>query len=352
MHLLAIGTRKGLWLATSPDRASWEVRGPLLPMTEVYAVAIDPRRPRLLAGTTSSHFGPTVMTSDDLGETWEEPDHAPIAFPEDTALERVWQLALTDDPDVVYAGTQPSALFRSEDGGRTYSLVRGLWDHPHRKEWGAGFGGQAIHTILPDPADPSRLTVAMSTGGVYRTADGGESWEASNKGVKAYFLPDPYPEFGQCVHKIARHPSAPDRLYLQNHHGVYRSSDGGATWDSIADGLPSDFGFPIAVHPHDPEVVYNFPLVADGERFPPGGQCAVYRSPDGGESWTALHTGLPDGFWTAVMRDAMCTDTATPAGIYFGSRSGSVYASPDEGETWHRVVEHLPDVVCVRAAEV
>ncbi|MFI9812396.1 WD40/YVTN/BNR-like repeat-containing protein [Saccharothrix variisporea] len=352
MHLLAIGTRKGLWLATSRDRTSWEVRGPLLPMTEVYAVAIDPRRPRLLAGTTSSHFGPTVMTSDDLGETWEEPDHAPLSFPEDTALERVWQLALTDDPDVVYAGTQPSALFRSEDGGRTYSLVRGLWEHPHRKDWGAGYGGQAVHTVLPDPTDSKRLTVAMSTGGVYRTTDGGESWEASNKGVKAYFLPDPYPEFGQCVHKVARHPSTPDRLYLQNHHGVYRSSDGGATWDSIADGLPSDFGFPIAVHPHDPEVVYNFPLVADGERFPPGGECAVYRSPDGGESWTALRTGLPDGFWTAVMRDAMCTDTATPAGVYFGSRSGSVYASPDEGETWHRVVEHLPDVVCVRAAEV
>ncbi|CAL9619499.1 hypothetical protein SUDANB95_05780 [Actinosynnema sp. ALI-1.44] len=352
MHLLAIGTRKGLWLATSPDRTSWEVRGPLLPMTEVYAVAIGPRGPRLLAGTTSSHFGPTVMTSDDLGETWQEPDHAPIAFPEDGALERVWQLALTPDPDVVYAGTQPSALFRSEDGGRTYSLVQGLWDHPHRKEWGAGFGGQAIHTVLPHPTDPDRLTVAMSTGGVYRTSDGGSTWTASNKGVQAYFLPDPYPEFGQCVHKIARHPSTPDRLYLQNHRGVYRSSDGGATWDSIADGLPSDFGFPIVVHPHRPEVVYNFPLVADAERFPPRGECAVHRSEDGGDTWTPLRTGLPDGFWTAVMRDAMCTDTATRAGVYFGSRSGSVYASADEGESWHRVAEHLPDVVCVRAAEV
>ncbi|XVV05067.1 WD40/YVTN/BNR-like repeat-containing protein [Actinosynnema sp. CA-248983] len=352
MHLLAIGTRKGLWLATSPDRRSWEVRGPQLPMTEVYAVAIDPRRPRLLAGTTSTHFGPTVMTSDDLDGTWQEPDHAPIAFPEDTALERVWQLTPTDNPDVVYAGTQPSAVFRSDDGGSTYALVRGLWDHPHRKDWEAGYGGQAIHTILPHPTDPDRITVAMSTGGVYRTSDGGASWTASNKGVKAYFLPDPYPEFGQCVHKVARNPAAPDRMYLQNHHGVYRSSDGGATWDSIADGLPSDFGFPVVVHPHRPEVVYNFPLVADGDRFPPNGECAVYRSPDGGDTWTALRAGLPDGFWTAVMRDAMCTDTAEPAGVYFGSRSGSVYASSDEGESWHRVVEHLPDVVCVRAAEV
>ncbi|MEU5690312.1 exo-alpha-sialidase [Actinosynnema sp. NPDC020468] len=354
MHLLAIGTRKGLWLATSPDRRVWELSGPHHPMTEVCAVAVDTRRgaPRLLVGTTSSHFGPTVVTSDDLGASWQEPDHAPIAFPVDASLERVWQLALGPEPDVVYAGVQPSALFRSGDGGRSFALVEGLWEHPHRPEWGAGFGGQAVHTVLPDPRDARRLTVAMSTGGVYRSADGGGSWKARNAGIRAYFLPDEYPEFGQCVHKVARHPAAPDRLYLQNHHGVYRSSDGGDTWQSIAAGLPTDFGFAMVVHPHDPDVVYNFPLTADGDRFPPAGRCAVYRSTDAGDTWTALRAGLPDGFWTAVLRDALCTDTATPAGIYFGSRSGEVYASTDEGDHWHRVAEHLPDVLCVRAAEV
>ncbi|WP_433269342.1 WD40/YVTN/BNR-like repeat-containing protein [Actinosynnema sp. CS-041913] len=352
MHVLAIGTRKGLWLATSEDRESWELRGPHHPMAEVYAVAIDPRVPRLLVGVDSSHFGPGVLSSHDLGESWQEPDQAPVAFPSDGAVERVWQLALTPDPEVVYAGTQPSALFRSVDGGKSFSLVEGLWNHPHRPDWGAGFGGQAVHTVLPDPRDPQRLTVAMSTGGVYRTFDGGTSWEASNRGIEAYFLPDPYPEYGQCVHKIAGHPTTPDRLYLQNHHGVYRSSDGGGTWESIAEGLPSDFGFAMVVHPHRPEVIYNFPLAADSNRFPPNGDCAVYRSPDGGATWTALRTGLPSGFWTAVMRDAMCVDTATPAGVYFGSRSGEVYASADEGESWYRVAEHLPDVLCVRAAEV
>ncbi|MBW4720696.1 WD40/YVTN/BNR-like repeat-containing protein [Saccharothrix obliqua] len=348
MHVLAIGTRKGLWLATSADRRSWDLDGPHHPMTEVSAIALDHRR--LLVGTANSHFGPSLLASEDLGRTWEE--RSPIDFPADAALERVWQLTTTADPDVVYAGVQPSALFRSDDGGRKFSLVEGLWEHPHRPEWGAGYGGQAVHTVLPHPRDERRVTVAMSTGGVYRTFDGGTSWEPANRGVQAYFLPDPYPEFGQCVHKIARHPAEPDRMYLQNHHGVYRSTDGGDTWHSIADGLPSDFGFAVVVHPHRPEVVYNFPLTADSDRFPPGGACAVHRSTDGGDTWTALRTGLPDDFWTSVLRDAMCVDAAEPAGVYFGSRSGEVYASADEGDTWRCVARHLPDVLCVRAAEV
>jgi hypothetical protein len=355
--LLTIGTQKGLFLATSADdRRSWQVSPAHFPMRSVYAVAVDarPPRPRLLVGVESSHFGPSVAVSDDLGATWEEPDAAPLAFPADAgvAVERVWQIAPAGptEPDVVYAGTQPSALFRSTDGGRRYELVRSLWDHPHRPEWGAGFGGQAIHTILPHPDDPQQILVAMSTGGVYRSFDGGVTWAPSNDGIKAYFLPDPWPEFGQCVHKVARDAADPERLYAQNHHGVYRSSDGGASWQSIADTLPSDFGFPIVAHPSSPGVLWNFPLGADGDRHPVDRRCRVYRSTDAGDTWQPQSTGLPDEpFYPAVLRDAMAVDDAEPAGVYFGARSGEVYASRDEGATWSLVAAHLPDVLCLRA---
>jgi hypothetical protein len=357
--LLAIGTSKGLFLATSDNRVDWEVSGPQFPMTSIYAVGVDRRRatPRLLAGVDSSHFGPSVATSDDLGKTWDEPEQAPVAFPTDTdtSLVRVWQLAPgpEGEPDVVYAGTQPSALFRSDDGGRTFDLVRPLWDHPHRPEWGAGFGGQAIHTILPHPDDPARVLVAMSTGGVYRTSDGGKSWSPGNTGIRAGFFPDPFPEFGQCVHKVARDPADPTRLYAQNHGGVYRSDDEGATWSSIAEGLPSDFGFPIVTHPTDPATVWTFPLSADSHRFPPDNRCRVFRSTDAGGSWQALSAGLPtDPFYPTVLRDAMCADNATPAGVYFGTRSGEVWSSRDEGESWVQVAAHLPDVLSVKAAEL
>ncbi|MDH2429638.1 exo-alpha-sialidase [Sphaerisporangium sp. TRM90804] len=358
--LLAIGTRKGLWLARSrDDRAGWEVTGPHRPMTDVYAVAIDTRgpAPRILAGVTSEHFGPSVAVSDDLGATWQEPEHPPVAFPAETgaALTRVWQLAPgpAGAPEVVYAGVEPSALFRSTNGGVTFELVKSLWDHPHREHWTPGYGGMAIHTVLPHPSDEKRVTVAMSTGGVYCTSDGGESWEAANNGVRAHFLPDPYPEFGQCVHKVAVHPERPEQLFLQNHGGVYRSDDAGASWSSIAEGLPSDFGFPIVVHPHRPGVVYTFPLSADLRRFPPEGRCRVYRSEDAGSTWSPLTAGLPqEGFWTTVLRDAFCADDADPAGLYLGSRSGEVYASRDEGDSWGLVAQHLPDVLCVRAAVV
>ncbi|QGN49289.1 exo-alpha-sialidase [Micromonospora sp. WMMC415] len=358
--LLAIGTAKGLFLATSTDgRRTWEVTGPRHPMTGVYAVAIDTRRasPRLLAGTTSSHFGPTVATSDDLGATWREPEHAPVAFPADTgvSLGRVWQLtpAGADQPDVVWAGTEPSALFRSDDGGVTFELVRGLWDHPHREQWGAGFGGQAVHTVLPHPADTDRVTVAMSTGGVYHSTDAGTSWSPGNTGIRAYFLPDEWPEFGQCVHKVTRDAGDPARLYAQNHHGVYRSDDDGRSWSSIAEGLPSDFGFPIVTLPGRPGSVFTFPLAADSERFPAGRRCRVWRSGDAGATWEPLSAGLPEGpFFPAVLRDAMCADDAESGGVYFGTRSGEVYASRDAGDSWSLVAAHLPDVLCVRAAEV
>jgi photosystem II stability/assembly factor-like uncharacterized protein len=197
------------------------------------------------------------------------------------------------------------------------------------------------------------MTVAMSTGGVYQTTDAGESWQPANQGVKAYFFPDPWPEFGQCVHKIAGHPDRPEQMFLQNHHGVYRTGDGGAHWESIADGLPSDFGFPIVVDPHDPDTVYVFPLVADGERIPPNAEPRVWRSRNAGTTWTALGQGLPEGqFYTAVMRDAMCADGASPTGIYFGSRDGCVWGSSDGGDSWQQIAGHLPDVLCVKAGVI
>ena len=342
--LLAVGTRKGLFLARSgDDRATWEVSGPHLPMEEVSAIGIDKRdgRCRLLAGSMSWHWGPTVVHSDDLGETWSEPEEGAIKFPESTgaALARVWQLrpGPATQPGVVWAGTEPAALFRSDDGGENFTLVEGLWDHPHRPNWEPGGGGLCLHTVVPHPDDPDRVLIAISAAGVYRTTDGGKSWEASNAGICARFLPEgeQYPEFGHCVHKVAGHPGRPDQLFLQNHGGVYRSDDGGASWSEIADGLPSDFGFPMVCHPHRPGVAYALPLVADVHRNPPDDRLQVWRTDDAGESWQPFSSGLPEEpVYSSVLRDAMCVDDADTAGVYFGTRTGEVFASRDEGESW------------------
>jgi hypothetical protein len=356
--LLAIGTRKGLWLARSDDdRRSWTLDGPHFLSEEVAAVSIDVRTSpgRLLAGVRSEHWGPRVLWSDDLGAGWHEPEDAAIRFPEDTgaALARVWQLRpdSAGRPGVVWAGCEPHSLWRSDDAGVSFALVRGLWDHPHRPAWEPGFGGGAVHTVLPDPGS-DRVLVAMSAGGVYASDDGATGWAPSNTGISAYFLPDPSPEFGQCVHKLAVDAAGPDRLYAQNHHGVYRSDDGGTSWTSIAGGLPSDFGFPVVASPTVPGTAWVIPLVADGERVPPGGRLRVHRTRDAGETWTELAAGLPDGSWSVVLRDAFCSDAAEPAGLYVGTRDGCVYASADEGDTFGLVAEHLPDVLTVRAARL
>jgi len=357
---LMVGTRKGLWLGESDDdRTAWTFDGPHFDVEEVYATMVDARggRTRLLAGCSSLWLGPLVRRSDDGGRSWQE---ASVRFPDDidASVARVWQLVAGPDDRTVWAGTEPGAVFRSDDAGETFELVRGLWEHPHRTQWGEGFGGQAFHTILPHPTDPDSVTVAISTGGVYQTRDGGETWQPRNQGIQAGFLPEgqQYPEFGQCVHKVARDPVRPERLYLQNHGGVYRSDDEGGHWVSIAAGLPAEFGFAMVAHPQQADTIYVFPIQAGEHRYPPDAKARVWRSRDAGDSWEELggDSGLPDHFYVAVMRDAMCAEGAGdhPAGLYFGARNGAVWGSADAGESWHQLVSDLPDVMVVRAASV
>lgn len=365
--MVLVGTTKGAFVLRSDGpRTEVKIEGPHFPGDEIYSMALDARggRRRMLAGRVSAHFGPGVAWSDDLGMTWIDPPEANLAFPADTgaALERVWQIepAAEDEPDVVYAGVEPAALFRSTDGGETYELVRGLWDHPHRPMWQPGGGGLCLHTVVRDGADPATMWVAISAAGVYRTTDGGTSWEARNRGIRTPFLPGEEPEHGQCVHKVTRHPDRPDRLFLQHHWGVYRSDDRGDTWISVGGSMPADdppvgseprpFGFPIVVHPHDPDTVYVIPLASDFHRWTVDGRCRVFRSRDAGETWQALSEGLPqEHAYLTVLRDAFCADPLEPAGLWFGTRTGDVFASPDEGETWQCVARHLPPVVCVKA---
>jgi len=250
----------------------------------------------------------------------------------------------------MFLGVEPTCLFESEDGGDTWAPVRGLLEHEHRPRWTPGNGGLCMHTIVLDPRSPDRTLVAFSTGGVYRTDDGGATWSPRNRGVRAEFLPDKHPEFGQCVHKVVNHPSRPERLFLQNHWGLYRSDDWGDSWTDVANGVPSDFGFAMAMHPHDPETVYIVPLEADVFRCTPEAKLRVYRTRDAGKSWHPLTKGLPqEGAYETVLRDALATDGAARAGVYFGTRSGKLYASADDGDSWRTVHEGLPPVVCVKA---
>jgi photosystem II stability/assembly factor-like uncharacterized protein len=288
---------------------------------------------------------------------WTNPPEAPIRFPLESgvSLKNIWQIApgRSEEPDTLYCGVEPAALFESHDGGQTWSLQRALFDHPHRPRWLPGNGGLALHTIVLDPQDRERMYVAISSGGVYRTQDGGKSWTAQNKGVRAVFMPNKYPEFGQCVHKITLHPARPNRLFLQNHWGLYRSDDFAETWTDIANGVPSDFGFAIVMHPANPDWVYIVPVESDEFRCACEGRLRVYRTRNAGQTWEPLMRGLPQkSAFETVLRDALVADSFSPAGFYFGTRSGQLFGSRDDGKTWERIVEGLPPILCVRFASV
>ncbi len=361
-QLLLVGTMKGAFVLRSDDeRNDWEVGGPYFPGRAIYAMAYDNRngRKRLWAAVNSSFWGSYLSSSDDFGKTWTEPETYGVKFPEDAELsvKQIWQLVTgnADQPDTLFCGVEPAALFRSDDAGETWVLVKGLHDHPHRPQWQPGGGGLCLHTILPDPNNKARIHIAISTGGVYRTDDGGASWQPRNVGVRAQFLPPDmrYPEFGQCVHKIVSHPSNPNRLFLQNHWGLYKSDDGADSWSDIANGVPSDFGFALDIDPNEPNTAYIIPLESDEFRCTPEAKLRVYRTQNAGESWEPLMNGLPqENAFETVLRDGMSTDDMDPTGIYFGTRNGKLFGSSDAGASWQTIEEGLPQVVCVKTARV
>ncbi len=360
-NLLLVGTMKGAFLFRSDSsRSNWEEAGPYFPGRSVYALSFDGRndRQKLWAAVNSPYWGSFLSSSNDFGKTWSDPESYNIKFPEgsEVSLKQIWQIVNDPhDADTLYCGVEPAALFKSTDGGENWSLNRGLFDHPHRTQWMPGGGGLCLHTILPDPANAKRIYVAISTGGVYRSDDGGESWEPRNKGICARFMPpdQQYPEWGQCVHKVVNHPANPSRLFLQHHWGVYRSDDAGDGWQDIGKGLPSDFGFAMEIDPHDANTVYIIPIESDEFRCTPEGKLRVYRTKDGGESWDALTNGLPqqDALET-ILRDNLQADRNDPTGLYFGTRSGKVFGSQDAGQSWSMIREGLPPITCVKTAVV
>ena len=358
--ILCIGTKKGLFVAeASKTRRKFALRGPFGSGVAVYSALIDTRgAPRLYASSCNAFFGMKVLRSTDLGKTFKETKSAP-AFPKEDgrALANIWSLEAGGGKKDLWCGVEPASLFRSSDGGDSWEMVPGISNHAHARKWQPGNGGLCMHTIL---RDGDRVHLGISTGGHYMSEDGGASFTASNQGVGAGFVPDPYPEFGQCVHKIVGHKDAPGRLYMQNHGGwpdrpgigVLRSDDHGHTWSSISKGLPSDFGFPISVHPHDPDTIYVVPL-EPSTRTCPDGAPAVWRSEDGGGSWRRLVRGLPkkESFFT-VLRDAMDIDELKSPALYFGTTTGQLWIGRDGGEAWDCLFDSLPPIHCVKVAVV
>jgi hypothetical protein len=363
-----VGTAKGAFiLSAGQDRDDWDVSGPLFGGWEVYHVAGSPADPdRLYASQSNGWFGQIIQRSDDGGRTWR-PVGNDFTYKGDPGTHpwydgsekpwrfaRVWQLVPdAEDPDVVLAGVEDAALFRTLDGGATWQELPGLRGHGSGASWQPGAGGLCLHTILTHPTDPEELLVAISAAGVFRSSDGGVSWEAANAGLRSGFLPEPDAEVGHCVHKLARHPAKPDTVFMQKHWDVMRSDDRGRSWYEISGDLPSDFGFTIAAHAHEPDTVYVVPILSDEEHYPPDGRLRVYRSRTGGYRWEPLTDGLPqEHCYVNVLRDAMAVDHLDPCGLYVGTTGGQVYASADEGDHWHAIVTDLPRVLSVEVQTV
>lgn len=358
-----VGTRKGAFVLTSDERRQdWDVAGPHFAGWEVYGVKGSPVEPdRVWAAQHTGWFGQQVQRSDDGGVTWQPVDNTFTyegeagthlwydGTPRPFAFTRIWQLqpSLTD-PDVVWAGAEDAALFRSTDAGATWHELAGLRQHPTAPAWQPGAGGMCLHTITQHPDDPQRMLVAISAAGVFRTEDGGESWTPSNDGLVSEGIPDPDAEVGHCVHKLALHPDRPETVYMQKHWDVMRSDDFGATWREVSDDLPTDFGFVVDVHAHDPDTVYVVPITSDSLHYPPDGRLRVYRSRTGGGDWEPLGDGLPQqGCYHDVLRDAMAVDRLDDCGVYVGTTGGDVWASANAGDTWSAIARGLPRILSV-----
>jgi photosystem II stability/assembly factor-like uncharacterized protein len=358
-----VGTRKGAFILTADGkREKWDVSGPHFAGWEIYHAKGSPVDPdRLYVSQTSGWFGQQIQRSSDGGKTWE-----PVGnkfdyqgetgthqwydgTPKPWEFKRVWHLepSLTD-PDIVYAGIEDAAFFRTTDGGQTWNELPGLRQHGTGPSWQPGAGGMCLHTIILDPSDPARIYIAISAAGAFRTDDGGQTWKPINKGLFSQYIPNPTAEVGHCVHHIAMHPSRPGVLFMQKHWDVMRSDDAGDSWQEVSGNLPTDFGFVIDVHAHEPETIYVVPIKSDSEHYPLDGQLRVYRSRSGGNEWEPLTNGLPQAnCYVNILRDAMSVDSLDECGIYFGTTGGQVYASTDSGDNWTAIVRDLPPVLSV-----
>lgn len=358
-----VGTQKGAFILTSDEaRRDWTLEGPHFGGWQVMHVNGSPVDPdRLYASQWTDWHGQLVQRSDDGGKSWE-PVGNEFKYEGETGthqwydgsahpweFKRAWHLEPSPvEVDTVFAGVEDAGLFRSTDGGRTWAELPGLRTHSTGKNWTPGAGGMCLHTILTDPANPRRMYVAISAAGAFRSDDGGESWSLATGGLSSNFLPDPTAPVGHCIHKLAMHPSRPDTLFMQKHWDVCRSDDAGANWTEVSGNLPTDFGFPIAVHAHEPETIYVVPIKSDAEHYPPEGKLRVYRSRSGGNEWEALTDGLPQrDCFVDILRDAMAIDSLDDCGVYFGTTGGRVYVSADSGDTWRVAAEHLPRVYSV-----
>jgi hypothetical protein len=360
-----VGTRKGAFVLTSDGkRQKWDVSGPHFAGWELYHVKGSPADPnRLYASQSSGWFGQQIQRSDDGGTTWTPAGNKFVydgvpgthqwydGTPHPWEFKRVWHLEPSPtDPDTVYAGVEDAALFRSTDGGQTWNELPGLRGHGSGPSWQPGAGGLCLHTIIVDPQRPERMFIAISAAGAFRTDDGGKTWRPINRGLRSQYIPDQDAEVGHCVHRIVMHRSRPDVLFMQKHWDVMRSDNGGESWREVSGNLPTDFGFAMGVHAHEPETVYVVPIKSDSEHYPLDGKLQVFRSRKGGEEWEALTSGLPQrDCYVNVLRGAMSVDSIDPCGVYFGTTGGQVYGSADGGDHWMPIVEHLPAVLSVEA---